>query len=410
MADGQVTVNLRADPRAYEQGIKKAEQATDDFQRSAEQGLDDVDAKFAEAIVSVVELGRSVGKTADQIESDLEGMGLSAEQAGRSIELAGKAGGDGLGKGIKSGSVDAASAMQELGGIAQDVLKGDFASGAQGAVDAVAGITSAIPGIGTAVGIAAGAVGLITAEFQRQQEEAEKLRERIGSMYQSAAEDGRAYLDTAQLIAEANDVMFNPDRAGEWKQLQADANMLGLERADIIAANGGDLEAQELVQGRINALLKEAAEERRGYGNGSDISTFGQELVHVRDRWKGIGDATKEAADKAEVAKQVTSDFLQQMIADAGSAEVEVDALGNKLITLETGTKVLVEADTGLATRDVAKFQGDIDGIKDKVVGFKTQVERGSLDALLRENFNKTFNINVKTNYQTPAAGSLAWQ
>lgn len=312
----------------------------------------------------------------DRVGDEMKSLERQSELAGRSIGDIGEEGGRGLDR-IKGGAQEL---QQELGqnlGEAVSSIRGDITDLGQVGQDTLGGLAATIAGTGPAgivgaAALAAGAVGLglVTAELQRQQEEAEKVRERISGMYQAAAEDGRAYIDTAQLIAEANSVMFDPDRADEWKQLQKEARELGLENSTLIAANAGDMQAQEEVQGRINALVDEERQKRENMGaflGGQNKNQEEQRLEGLAERWAEIGRVTEDNAAKARDAADVTDRYLRNAIQQAGTATEEVDAFGNKLLTLPDGEQVVIDADTGQAHQDLDRFKGDVDGVANKV-------------------------------------------
>ena len=160
--------------------------------------------------------------------------------------------------------------------------------------------------------------------------------------------------------------MFNPERADEWKRLQGEAKGLSLDNSTLIAANAGDLAAQEEVLGRINALRDDAL--RKETDMLTPQSAQVDTLDDMRQRWEAISGATADLTARAQTAQEVTDRFLQSAISAASEASVEVDNLGNKLYTLPDGKQIMIDAATGQATQDIDRFKGDLDGVAEKVV------------------------------------------
>ncbi|MCC2034117.1 hypothetical protein [Microbacterium allomyrinae] len=336
-----------------------------------ERGTENVERGLDGVADSLDDVAREGDRSLGRLERSFKDVSDAAKDTSKQTADVGDVGSRGFRKLGDAGSEVSGELRQNLGETFSS-FRGDLADLPQIAQDTLGGLAGAgaLGGIAGLAATAAGAagLGLITAELQKQQEEAQKLRERIGGMYQAAAEDGRAYLDTAQLIAESVDVMYNTDRADEWKRVREDAKTLALDESVVIAANAGDLAAQEQVHGRINALMEDAADKRSAAWNGSEASTYGQALLGVRDRWAEIGAVTDENADKARNAQSITDRYLRQMIDDAGEAEVQVDSLGNKLITLPKGQQIVIDAETNQAHQDLDRFKGDVNTVPREVV------------------------------------------
>lgn len=387
-------IDLIMNARQFNSEAKKAGQSVDDISTS----LDDV-AKEGDG-------------AADKLERSFRDIASDAKKASNAIDDVGTTGRGSLDK-VKGGATEL---QQELGsnlGEAVSSVRGDLSDLGQVGQDTLGGLAATIAGSGPAglvgaAALAAGAVGLgmVTAELQQQQEEADKLRERLGSAFEAAVEDGRNYIDTAQLISEANDVMFNPDRAKEWKQLQAEAKGLSLDNSVLIAANGGNLDAQQEVLGRINALRDDALKKE------TDILTPQSAQVDtlddMRQRWEAISGATAEFSEKARTAQAVTDTFLRAAISGASEATKEVDEFGNELYTLPDGKQVVIDAQTGQASQDLDKFKGDLDGVAEKVI---QPVIKPRLDTSAWDNWRpsaKTGTVNVGNIGTT--GRSMSWE
>lgn len=407
MARSPIEIAIASETKAFKQGIETG-----------------VIKPLEDAIKQLRELGDTNG--ADKLEAQLrdaqkatERLGEETKQAALAIEReyrdayrkASAAADDGMSR-AKNATQEV---TQEIGsnlGEAVSSVRGDLSDLGQVGQDTLGGLAATIAGSGPggilgAAALAAGAVGLgmVTAELQRQQEEADRLRERLGSAFQAAVEDGRTYIDTAQLIAEANDVMFNPERADEWKRLQGEAKGLSLDNSTLIAANAGDLAAQEEVLGRINALRDDAL--RKETDMLTPQSAQVDTLDDMRQRWEAISGATADLTARAQTAQEVTDRFLRSAISAASEASVEVDNLGNKLYTLPDGKQIMIDAATGQATQDIDQFKGDLDGVAEKVV---RPTIRPRLDTSEWDNWRPGAKIgNVRVAVGQGGGGGITW-
>lgn len=230
------------------------------------------------------------------LRTELDRAGRAGKDAGRDIDRGMRDAKDGVNDFKDEANSTAREAAASFDGSAESI--GDAFQEVAANAFAGFGPAGAVAGLAAAAGL-----GAVTAELTRQQEEADKLRERLAGIYQAAAEEGRSYIDTAQIIAEANDLMFNPDRADEWKRLQEDANRLGLENYDIIAANTGERSAQEQVQERINALIQQEID--KGSESDSIVGNIGQSVYGLKNRWDEVIEVTQEQQAKVRELESI---------------------------------------------------------------------------------------------------------
>lgn len=300
----------------------------------------------------------------ERIERSFRDMANEAKKADTAIEKVGDGGERGFRKASEASTEFKDEALSNFSEVTSS-FDGSMSSVqdlAQGTLGGLA--SSGLPGIGIAAGVAAAGVGLIGASLVAREEEAHALRDRMVSIYQDAAAAGQEYLPVAAQIAESQDLMFNPDRAAEWKRVQDTQKQTGIDMATILQANAGDLESIEIVQGRINGLIDEQIAKNIENGRGANYS---RELQTVEDHWGRVGSAADEASAKADDAIRYTSDLLLRAARDAGTATQEVDEFGNKLLTLPEGEQIVIDAKTGQAHQDLARFKGDLDGITETV-------------------------------------------
>lgn len=336
-------------------GVAKGAKSAETSLKSLENAVDNLGDDAGDA-------ARGVDRLEHEIDSAGDEAGLTArefsklqdemKQAQRGSLTAADALGNVGGAAEKTGGITRAMAMdvKQATNALVDFTSGRMAGGMNNLLGATTSLMQIMPGVGLGVVIASTLASegfnALLGGLNAQEEAADRLRERLSGLYKEALEDGRDYLDLSQLIAESNDLRFNPERADEWKQLQADAKTLALDENTIIRANTGDLLAQQQVREQINSYLESDAAftAKNVYGTRNQTD----EAIALRDRWQQINDVTEEISANAEAARQANSKFFREAVANAEEAMVAVDELGNKLITLEDGTEIFVDVDTGL--------------------------------------------------------------
>lgn len=392
-------------------------------------GTDDADAALDDVADSLDDMADAAKKGGRDAERAVEKLEDGFRDAARRAKDLGEAGKD-AGRDVKRGMDDAAGdgfgklgeaaseVTQEVGqnlGEAVSSVRGNLADLGQVGQDTLGGLAATLAGTGPAgiagaAALAAGAVGLglVTAELEKQQAHTAQLKQYFSEAWKAAVQGGRDYIDQATVIGEMQDIMFNPDRAEEYKKIQADANKLGLDRNTLLRAAAGDQTAYNVVMGRssdlytdqekaLQKVIDRGAErqdsERIGILNEMD------DLDKLNGRWQEYGDINSDNKQKARDAAQATSDYLLDAVSKASSATRAVDDFGNMLITLPDGQEVVIEAKTGQATSDVSKFKTDTDGVIDSVNGrevvlkTRTEVDRSQYDAFVRELHNSTIKI-----------------
>ncbi len=371
MAGRGITINILTNVRNALKGVGDVEKALSDVESTLEDmGRDGTRStdRMSRGFRDLAGDTRKGAQETDRFEKELRDVQLQAGETEDALT--------GVGETTKktSGITRAMGTdIRQAGDALGDIIEGRFAGAAHSLLGATTSLSQAIPvlGIGIAGALALGLplLNSITGEIQQQEKDAEALRDRLSEAYSEAAKAGRDYIDTAQLIAEAHDLMFNTDRAEEWKRVQEDAKLIGMDVTEVIEANFGVQEKQEQVLTRLNHLLADQGgliDE-----NGRYTSSFGQiidgVLPNALSRWENLNEVTKESASNAGTAQRVISDMLKQAIRDAGEATEEIDEFGNALYTLPDGQKIVIDAETKQAHTNLDKFKGDLDEVADSV-------------------------------------------
>ncbi|WP_460002763.1 hypothetical protein [Microbacterium xylanilyticum] len=400
--------------------LDKVADSLDDVADDSAKGGDRVERSFREMTKAAREAGRQGADGMDKLGNALKDAERQAKRTERAVDDIGEGGKRGFGKMGEA----AQEVTQEVGqnlGEAVSSVRGNLADLGQVGQDTLGGLAATIAGTGPAgiagaAALAAGAVGLglVTAEIEKQQQEADELKARLQAAYREASDAGRAYLDIAQIIANQQDLINNPDRADEYAKILETQKKTGLDMSTILKANAGDLGALAVVMGSVSDANKRATEAGDEFNVWTQRTSSG--LQELNNYWKLTGDTARDANQQASDSVKFTTDLLLEQIQSAKDAGVEVDELGNKLVTLKTDhgdTKILIDAQTGQATLDVQKFGTDADGVIDHVNGrevvIRARAETGDALRDLNDAFaNTVFNIPVVAQYG-PLKGSYGW-
>jgi uncharacterized membrane protein len=261
-------------------------------------------------------------------------LGEAAEDAGKDLDKMGDRG--------KKASKDIGSGLREVSDEARQSGKEAAASFSDPFTDlpdflqeTVAQGLGGFGPIGLAAGLAGAAgIGLVTAELQRQQEEANKLKERFSEMYSQAAEDGLKYLSTASIISSTNDLLFNPERAQEWKDVQQDAIKLGIDANTLALARNGHEESLAVTLEAVSQAEDDIANKRAGNSTAAAIglATEVGALQDIKSEYEGIGQLHDENKDRLSNAQSISNGLHEeeraqiQRTKDAAQARYEAAA------------------------------------------------------------------------------------
>nr|WP_315266026.1 hypothetical protein [Microbacterium lemovicicum] len=329
---------------------------------------------------------KDLSRELDDARDDLKKLGYAAKDAGDDSRKGMDRAKEGVGEFKDEANSTAREAAASFSGSADDI--GDAFQEVAANAFAGFGPAGALAGLAAAAGI-----GVVTAELQRQQEEADKLNERMTEAYQSAAEAGQAYIQEADVIANWQDLIFNKDRAEEYKKVQDTINATGLDRSTIMKANAGDLDALAIVQERITEAWKKEGDEANLFTDG-----LGTKTQAAKNYWDTVGTAAQTSSDLSKEAIQGVTDYWLEQIAVAGEVAERTDDVGNRIVALPNGKEILIDAKTGQATEDVSRFGTDTDAVINRVNGRDVVLEaRASTSAAQRDLDNLIYKNNGRT-------------
>lgn len=258
--------------------------------------------------------------------------------------------------------------LEDLPQIAQDTLGGLAGSGALGGIAGVAATAAGAAGLGLIIG----AIDAIN-------EAAEKSEERANELAGAYIDAGSTVLSTLDSAARISEVVTDKELREEATRL---ADTIGIDLAEAVRIVAGDANA---LAGAQSILAGRQQEVNDKMNTGTELSA--QRIIEIQEeRSAVIGqvDALDVYSERQDIATQratLYSDSLKSIVDDAGTVTVEVDELGNKLVTLPDQTQIFIDAQTQQASTNVDQFKGDFDQKVDQMNGRDVTLNaRASMD------------------------------
>lgn len=332
-------------PEQLEKSMKDAQRETKDLKDETKRTADAIEREYKDSY-------RAARQSA---EAGLDGMQRNTEEVAGELR-------QNLGETFSSFRGD----LEDLPQIAQDTLGGLAGSGALGG----------IPGLFATAAGAAG-LGLLIGGIETLNKDAEAARQYANDLAQAYIDAGATVLDTITLSSRVADVLTDDDQRAKAQEL---VDLLGIELPEAARIIAGDTNALATAYKTLageNAALQATRDDGRllDEQEAAALADRQVQLDSVAEKLGALGAANEFAQQRAKDH----SDALLGMIADAGTAQEEVDELGNKLYTLPDGHQIMIDAETGLATSNVETFKEDVDGIP------RTVKTRAIVEAHVRE-------------------------
>lgn len=378
MARSPIEIALASETKAFKQGIetgviKPLEDAIKKLRDLGDtDGADQLEKQLRDAQKATEKLGDETKITAARIEREYRDayrqMKRSAEEASddsrRSMALVGERSAE-VGQEVR----------QNLGEGIANAARGDFTALADTIGDTMGGAVAGIGGLGTAALGIAGALGLgaVTAAFQAIQQEQERAAEAAARWAEAFITAGGDVVGAAHTVAEVTSIATDPER---YKQAQDNARNWGIDVSTAMRAMAGDATALTIAQDGVNQKMVDYE------AQGSKTS---ETALNLRNQWEAGKNSLQQLNGDMEAGRTAArnvSDALLAVVAASSDAAVEVDELGNKVVTLPDGAEIMINAKTGQATQDVSRFKGDTDGVIDHLNGREVvvKVRRDSSD------------------------------
>lgn len=308
MAKG-FSLSIAADTRSFTTAIKKGIQEP---LEDAAEILEDIGREGGRDIGEVEDAARDAQRDTVQLKDEYKKLQQEIRETGKKAKTDFA---EPSSRATKEVSEDLREVQNEAKANAAEMFSsfdGSFESIADAAQGTLGGLVSGFGGLPMIAATAAGAagLGLVTAELTKQWEQADELKQSLVDAYSAAASEGRDYLDEAQIIARANEIIFDPER---FKKASEDAKTLGIDVTTIIRGQAGDLEALET----ISRLAGEAEQDRLDImaNDDSAAAALSIELNGIRDvadEYRALQDQNQENSRLARISGAVREQVEQE--------------------------------------------------------------------------------------------------
>lgn len=404
---GGFSINAMLNASKWLRGVKDMESSLDDLEGS----LDDVsdEMKKLDKADGFKDLERGAERAEDEA-SDLEKRLRKVRDEAKDIRKAGDDIGDVGSKGFRK----MGDAAEEVSGEFKQNLgetfssfRGDLEDLPQVAQDVLGGLAGSFGGLTGAIGLAAGAagIGLLIAAFQGLAEEEEARKERVGEWTAAYIEAMSTMSDAVATFGAVEDIYTDPEKYDKAAQAAKD---WGVDVSTAVNAMAGDTTALSIAQESLDEKtrkLNKALETTQVNADGT-AQGFADVQAEVSRGADTLSNITGEMAEGAQRAEEYASS-LYDLAKSTGTATGEVDDLGNAIITMPDGKKVVIDAKTQKAYQNVDALEQNIQGVRGKTVS--VDVNTGGASAGLNHwiNQNNGRTIKIYGKYVSPAGSSI---
>jgi hypothetical protein len=301
--------------------------------KDAVKGLDQIGDGLEQVQDDLGDTAKDSDKLERKFSDDVRDMQEAARKTGRVIGDDIKDGTRKAGEGMDTLKDESKQSLRETAASVKDVSDGlDLVQ--EVAANALIGFGPAgmIAGAAAAVGI-----GFVGEALRSAQAEADETKARIASMYSEAAEEGRAFLDEAQIQAEVLRIMFDEDQT-RYQSAVNDAQILGLSRQEVVRALAGDQEALNHVIERsaeLEATHKQKIDESIG-----TIATRGLLMDREGNLVDDINRKYTEQKKQLDDNAQKAAEYLGYTQGTADAVERRMDALNRTPTEVQTKLNV----------------------------------------------------------------------
>lgn len=337
MARSPIEIAIASETKAFKQGIesgvvKPLEDAVKRLRELGDNdGADKLEASLKDAQKATERLAGDTKIAASKIEREYRDAYRSARRSAEDYGDAGEKANDRVKDGAREVQAEFGQNMgeavssfrgdlEDLGQIGQDTL-----GGLAGTLGQLGG-AGALAGVG--LGVGAAAVGVLTDSFTKAKEATDDAKESAYEYGITVAQVGK-YADVSNRLSELTGSVEG------LKRVQDLANATGWQQVDVVKALATGDGIPALVQALNDAVGK------------TDISS--SRLLELG----GVLEGTAQGFDLARDAASLNGSALYDLAEAAGKATGEVDDLGNKIVEMPGGKKVVIDAETKTAYEDL---------------------------------------------------------
>ena len=345
-------------------------------------GVGDMTEALEDLQDSVTDVQKDGDKSLEKLEKSFAEVAKASREAGDDVKKS-------FGKGTKDATKEANEGLQEFKDEANSTAKESAASfdgSAESIIDSFQEIAAnAFAGFGPAGAIAglaiAAGIGIGTAAFQRSEEAAAEAKIRISELGKAMIEAGTGGQKPVDQVVDSllNIVTNGEDAVKTFKDIQKEAETLGLDAGLLATAYAGGEEALDAQADAFKRLIKEAEAQRDA----------------EKERY---GIATKESALRVEdlQAEQAELDKVTQETRDAAKAEQDWLASGGNELMAKAEMVGAVDAAYDSLASNVQYFTDQETGLFDTSAYITAMQER--------EQALKDYQATLTTSGLTPEA------
>ena len=364
MAKG-ISINFLADVRDFLKGTKNVEDELDDVADS----LDDV--------------AREGDQATEKLEDSFRELAKAAKKSGDDV-------GDGMKKGFKKAE-EGSDALKENAQSNAKEVTASFDGSVESIIDGFQGLASeAFEGFGAAGAIAgfalAAGIGIATAEFQKNEEAAQKAKERIAELGQAMIDAGAGGEKPLEAVVESlQAIVTNSDDAvKKFQDISRAAKFVGNDAEDLALAYAGQADALEGQLDVIQDLIdKEQKQVDKQVEHGSRFAAIGEAKVGTLKQQQ---EELKKVQEETEAAAAIEEAYLA---AGGAEAQAKADAIGliNDAYDDVVGSVTdFINAETGIL--DVEAYLAAIDARSKALEDYQTNLAKSGLSTEQKDALN----------------------
>lgn len=331
MADAGINMSADIDPKPFIAGIDNMGEALEDLQKEVEDVQKDGDKSLEKLEKSFAEVAKASRNAGDDIK---KGIGKDTKDATKDA-----------GEGLKTMKEESLSTAKEsaasFDGSAESII-GSFQ-------EIAANAFVSFGAVGVSAGLAAAAgIGLISAAIVQTEADAVEAQQRVselGTAMIEAGSDGQKPIE--KVVDDLLQIVTNgADAVKTFKDIQKEAEDLGLDANLLATAYAGGQEAIDAQAESFKKLIKEAEKQRDAEKERYGVATK-ESALYVEDlqaQQAELDKVTQETADAAKAEQDWLASGGNELVAKAEM----VSAVDQAYDSLASNVQYFTDKETGL--------------------------------------------------------------
>jgi hypothetical protein len=313
------------------------------------QGIDDMVGALEDLQDSVTDVQKDGDKSLEKLEKSFAEVAKASNKAGDDIKK-------GIGKDTKDATKDAGEGLTNMKEEALSTAK-ESAASFDGSAESIIGSFQEIAAnaftsfgiVGTTAGLAAAAgIGLISAAMVQAEADSVEAQQRVselGTAMIEAGSDGQKPIE--QVVDDLLQIVTNgTDAVKTFKDIQKEAEDLGLDANLLATAYAGGQEAIDAQADAFKKLIKEAEKQRDAEEEANGIATKASALRvnDLKAQQEELNKVTQETKDAAQAEADWLASGGNELVAKAEM----VSAVDSAYDSLAANVEYFTDKETGL--------------------------------------------------------------